>query len=298
MLVEETLLKLTTPFYAAIIGGEMLFSAWGHRHFYSVKETVTNVYLTLLNAGLDIALRFVFTLPILLFFYNMHIVQFANPWVYWTLLFVTEDFAYYWLHRNDHQSRFFWATHVTHHSSEEYNLTTGFRSSVFQPLYRFLYFIPIVLLGFDPADLFLMYSITQIYGILVHTQSIKKMGFLEHILITPSHHRVHHASNIPYLDKNLGMCLIVWDKLFGTFEPEDIEKHGPTIYGLTKPLDDRGAVNIVAHEWKDIWKDWTRNDLTFRQKFAYTFNPPGWSHDGSMQTSPELQKEYWENIQK
>ena len=106
--------------------------------------------------------------------------------------------------------------HVTHHSSEYFNLTTGFRSSVFQPLYRFIYFIPLVFLGFQPADIVLMYSITQIYGILIHTKYVDKLGWLEKVLVTPSHHRVHHASNIEYLDKNIGMCLIIWDKLFAT----------------------------------------------------------------------------------
>ncbi len=290
---DELIVMLTTPIYTIIIGLEIALSAWGHRHFYSIKETITNVYLTSLNMGLDLAVRFVLTLPVLNFFYQYHFMKIETTWLYWFALFIAEDFVYYWLHRMDHHTRFFWAVHVTHHSSEEYNLTTGFRSSVFQPLYRFIYFIPLSLFGFQAADIFIMYSITQIYGILVHTQMVEKLGFLEHLLITPSHHRVHHASNVPYLDKNLGMCLLIWDKIFGTFEPENIEKHGPTVYGLTKELDERGPVNIVLHEWIALWKGVVFNkNIPLSLKWKYISNPPGWSHDGSMQTSVELQHEY------
>ena len=123
--------------------------------------------------------------------------------------------------------------HVTHHSSEEFNLTTGFRSSVLQPLYRFIYFLPLVLLDLNHIDIVFMYSLTQIYGILVHTQYINKMPrWFETIFVSPSHHRVHHASNIRYLDRNMGMVLIIWDRLFGTFQAEIDED--PVKYGLTK----------------------------------------------------------------
>src|SRR6185295_952441 len=128
----------------------------------------------------------------------------------------------YWLlHFVDHKCRFFWAIHVTHHSSEEYNLTTGFRSSVFQPFYRTIYFLPLPFLGFHPLDILFMYAATQLYGVLVHTEWNLRLGWLEHLLVTPSHHRVHHASNGRYIDKNMGMVFIVWDKIFGTFAPED-----------------------------------------------------------------------------
>jgi sterol desaturase/sphingolipid hydroxylase (fatty acid hydroxylase superfamily) len=181
----------------------------------------------------------------------------------------------------------FWAVHVTHHSSEYFNLTTGFRSSVFQPLYRFVYFIPLVLVGFKSADIVLMYSITQTYGIIVHTNYVGKLGWLGYVFVTPSHHRVHHASNVAYLDKNMGMCLIIWDRIFGTFQ-EELEKE-PVRYGLTKPLEDQSLANIVFHEWKAIAQDVRRN-VDWPTKLKYILNPPGWSHDGSTLTSNQLRE--------
>jgi sterol desaturase/sphingolipid hydroxylase (fatty acid hydroxylase superfamily) len=179
--------------------------------------------------------------------------------------------------------------HVTHHSSEEFNLTVGFRSSVFQPLYRFIYFIPLSLLGFNGKDIMFMYSATQIYGILIHTQYINKMGFLEYFMSTPSHHRVHHGSNALYLDKNMGMVFIIWDKLFGTFQSE--ESFEKVRYGLTQNLDNHNPLNVVFHEWKAIIKD-VLNAPGLKNKLLYIFGPPGWSHDGSKKTSSELRSIY------
>jgi sterol desaturase/sphingolipid hydroxylase (fatty acid hydroxylase superfamily) len=205
------------------------------------------------------------------------------------MLLLAEDFLYYWLHRWDHEIRLFWAVHVTHHSSEHMNFTVGFRSSVFQPLYRFVYFIPLALCGFKPLDIIFIYSATQIWGIFVHTELINKMGWLEYILVTPSHHRVHHASNPKYLDKNMGMFLIIWDQLFGTFQPElTAEEYQPRKYGLTKPLEKTTPGNIIFHEWNDIGKDLSREDIGWKEKWNYVFGPPGWSHDGSRLTSDQM----------
>lgn len=285
---EETLLLITTPLYAAIIGTEMLASHWLKRNYYSWQETLLNVYLTLLNAGLDLLFRAIYLFGVLYWCYE-HRLGGLTPgtWYYWVLLFIGEDFFFYLEHRVDHYCRVFWAVHVTHHSSEEYNLTTGFRSSVFQPLYRFVYFIPLALAGFRPADIVLMFSATQIYGILVHTQFIQKMPrWFEWVFVSPAHHRVHHASNIVYLDKNMGMCLIIWDRLLGTYQEELPEE--PVRYGLTKPLDHpHHPVHIITHEWKAIGADLKRAP-TWTAKLSYLLMPPGWSHDGSTQTSKEL----------
>lgn len=198
---------------------------------------------------------------------------------------------YYWLHRFDHEIRIFWAVHVTHHSSELMNFTVGFRSSVLQPMYRFIYFIPIVAMGFKPLDILFVYSATQIWGIFVHTEYIKNMGWLENILVTPSHHRVHHGSNPKYLDKNMGMFLIVWDKIFGSFQAELSEaEYEPIRYGLTQNLENPNAISLVFHEWHQIWKDCTQKDICFKDRLNYLFGPPGWSHDGSRKTSMEIRK--------
>lgn len=244
----------------------------------------------LLNGGIDLLFRVLY-MSVLAWFYDHSYISWQSATLYWILLLLAEDLIYYWLHRFDHEVRFFWATHVTHHSSELINLTVGFRSSVFQPLYRFIYFIPLAICGFKPIDIAFIYSATQIWGILVHTEFIKKMGWLEYFLVTPSHHRVHHATNPKYLDKNMGMFLIIWDKMFGTFQPElPAEEYGALKYGLTKNIEQHTALNIVFHEWKQLFKDMRRKDIGFKEKWNYVFGPPGWSHDGSRLTSEQMRE--------
>jgi sterol desaturase/sphingolipid hydroxylase (fatty acid hydroxylase superfamily) len=285
---EQFLILFSTPLYIFIIGLELLLSHLQHRKLYSWKDTAGNIYLMLLNATIDLSFRVIY-IAVLLHAYDHRLISWKAGLSYWVMLVLAEDFIYYWLHRFDHEIRFFWAVHVTHHSSEHMNFTVGFRSSVFQPLYRFLYFIPLAWLGFKPLDIVFIYSATQIWGIFVHTDLIGKMGWLEHILVTPSHHRVHHASNPKYLDKNMGMFLIVWDQLFGTFQPELAdEEYQPKKYGLTKALHKTSPVNLVFHEWKEILKDLGRRDISLKEKWFYLFGPPGWSHDGSRQTSRQL----------
>lgn len=289
---EQLLYLLSTPLYLIVIGAEILFSHLRQQASYTLKDTVQNIYLMLLNSGIDLLFRAIYIGIILNFFFQHRIAgPIDSPWLYWLALILFEDFMYYWLHRVDHSCRLFWATHVTHHSSSKFNLTVGFRSSVMEPLYRFVYFIPLALIGFNPIDIAFIYSLTQIWGILVHTEKIGKLGFLEYILVTPSHHRVHHGSNVKYLDKNMGMLLIIWDKLFGSFQPElPADDYQPIRYGLTSPLPSEKPVDIVFHEWKKIGEDLRRPDLDRTQKLRYLFGPPGWSHDGSRLTSEQLRQ--------
>ncbi len=284
---EQWLILISTPIYVIIIGVELLMSHFRHRKLYHWRDTVRNVYLMLLNAAIDLGFRVIYV-AILLHLYEHQLISWKTGISYWVLLVLGEDFLYYWLHRVDHEVRLFWAVHVTHHSSDQMNFTVGFRSSVFQPLYRFIYFLPLAWLGFRPVDIVFVYSATQIWGIFVHTELIGKMGWLEYILVTPSHHRVHHASNPKYLDKNMGMLLIVWDQLFGTFQPELDPEVYPKKYGLTKPLDHPSPTHLVFHEWKDIATDLGRRGLSLREKWLYLFGPPGWSHDGSRLTSRQM----------
>ncbi len=287
---EQWLILISTPIYFIIIGIEILLTHLQERENYTWKNVGTNLYLMLLNTGIDVAFRIVY-FAILHFFYQHSLITLQEGIIYWLALLIAEDFIYYWLHRFDHQVRLFWAVHVTHHSSETMNFTVGFRSSVFQPLYRFIYFIPLAWLGFSPLNIVFMYSATQIWGIFVHTELVNKMGWLEYILVTPSHHRVHHASNPKYLDKNLGMFLIIWDKIFGTFQKElPAGEYQKIKYGLTTNINNPNAINLVFHEWKNISTDISRKDISFRKKLLYLFGPPGWSHDGSRLTSDQMRE--------
>jgi len=272
---EQILLLISTPLYLIIIGLEILLSNFRRRKLYTFRDTLSNIYLMLCNSAIDLLFRGVY-LIVLNFCYSHHWISITNVFSYWLLLLLAEDFLYYWLHRWDHEIRLFWAVHVTHHSSEKMNFTVGFRSSVFQPLYRFVYFIPLAYLGFKPLDIIFMYSATQIWGIFVHTEL---------------HHRVHHASNPKYLDKNMGMFLIIWDQLFGTFQPElNAREYQPPKYGLTKPMEKTGPVDLVFHEWAAMGKDLRRKDIGWKEKWQYVFGPPGWSHDGSRMTSEQLRQ--------
>ncbi|MEI6263466.1 MAG: sterol desaturase family protein [Sphingobacteriia bacterium] len=293
---EQWLILISTPIYVFIIGLEIVLSHLQHRKNYSLKDTITNTYLMILNGGIDLLFRLIY-LVVLQYFYAHAFIHIETAIAYWLILLLAEDFLYYWLHRFDHQIRLFWAVHVTHHSSQLMNFTVGFRSSVFQPLYRFIYFIPLALLGFRPIDILFIYAATQIWGIFVHTELIHKMGWMELIFVTPSHHRVHHGSNPLYLDKNMGMFLIVWDKLFGTFQAElSSQEYQPIQYGLTSNLNSQNPLKVIFHEWASIWKDITQRDINWQARWKYLFGPPGWSHDGSRKTSNELRK--LENLNK
>lgn len=292
---EQLLLLISTPLYLLVIGLEVALSNWKGWNAYTRRDSGQNLYLMLANSGIDLAFRGVY-IGVLTLAWQHRWFDIATPWLYWTGLVLAEDFLFYWLHRVDHHCRFFWAVHVTHHSSEKFNLTVGFRSSVFQPLYRFVYFLPLAFLGFRPLDIVFVFSATQIWGILVHTEHIGKLGWLEWVLVTPSHHRVHHASNALYLDRNLGMLLIVWDRLFGTFEPEaPAGQYEPIRYGLTKPVPNRNAWNLIFHEWTAIWHD-VRQAPDWRSAWQYVFGPPGWSHDGRSLTSDQLREKERANV--
>jgi len=286
---QQLILLLQMPVYLLLIPLEIILSNFRRTHFYSVRETLVNLYLNLLNAGVDLLLRGV-ALVVLLFFSQYHLPIHWHPVIYWVILFLGEDVLFWLEHYVDHSVRIFWAVHVTHHSSTEYNLSTGFRSSIFMPLYRFMYFIPLAVLGFRPLDILFMYAVTQIWGILVHTQHVKKLPqWVEFIFVTPSHHRVHHASNVPYLDRNMGMALIIWDRMFGTFT-EEMPDEVP-VYGLTKNVEKpHHPTHIVFHEWQAIGRDLKRS-TRLSDKLRYLFMPPGWSHDGSTKTSKELQRD-------
>jgi len=270
---------------------EMWFSYRENRKYYEKRDSLLNIYLTSLAFFLNLAVNGS-TFFILNYVYQFRLFQISNGILYWFVLVVTQDFLYWALHYTGHYCRLFWAIHVTHHSSEHFNFTTGFRSTVFEPLYRVFFYLPLALMGFNAIDILYAYLITQFYGNLVHTQyQIPLPKWYSFLFVTPAHHRVHHASNIPYLDKNMGMVLIIWDRIFGTFHDEDLSE--PVKYGLTKQPDDLGPVNILFHEWKALLWD-VKQAPGIKTKLQYLFNPPGWSHDGRTQTARVMQQEYEE----
>jgi sterol desaturase/sphingolipid hydroxylase (fatty acid hydroxylase superfamily) len=197
----------------------------------------------------------------------------------WFALFVCVEFSYYWYHRTSHESRWFWASHSVHHSPEQYNLSAAYRLGwtagiTGAPLFH----APWILLGFPPAAVFGVLALNLVYQYWLHTELVPKLGWLEWVFNTPSHHRVHHATNLTYLDKNYGGVLIIFDRMFGTFQAECASE--PCVYGLVKPVLSRNPLKIVFHEWFRMAQD-LRKARSPCEVLGYLFNRPGWRPDGS-----------------
>ena len=200
----------------------------------------------------------------------------------WLAAIVADDFAYYWFHRLHHEVRLLWAAHVTHHSSRHYNLATALRQS-WTPMTALPFYAPLALLGFDPWMLVTVHSINLLYQFWIHTETIDRLGAFETVFNTPSHHRVHHATNVQYLDRNYAGIWIVWDRLFGTFEPE-VEA---PVYGLTKNITRFDPLHVAFHEWVAVLRDLVRPN-PLRVRLGLALQPPGWSPDGSTQTARQM----------
>jgi sterol desaturase/sphingolipid hydroxylase (fatty acid hydroxylase superfamily) len=285
----DQLVVWVTVFYIVAIVFESFLSTYEGLHLYDWRDSLVNILMGSGNFLLDLGMKAI-TFFVLNWFHQFAFFEITSPFWSWFTVILLQDFAYYWLHRVDHSCRFFWAIHVNHHSSEKFNFTVAIRSSLLQPLYRFVYYIPVALMGFDAIQIMVAYSICQIYGFFIHTETIGKLGPLEWIFATPSNHRVHHGSNPQYLDKNLGMFLIIWDRIFGTYAKEEDK----VVYGLTRNINTKHLPTVVFHEWNSIISD-VKKPVKFKDKLMYIFGPPGWSHDGTRQTSQQIRKSYFKS---
>lgn len=257
---------------------------------YSLNDTKVSLLMMLFSAIVEFIPKIV-AFIVFFFLYELSPLKdtVGRQWWAWIILFLADDFAYYWFHRLNHEVRLFWAGHVPHHSSIYMNLGTALRQGVGERAHKFLFWIWIPLLGFDPLMMFTMMGVSLIYQFFIHTELIDKLPKpIEYIFNTPSHHRVHHASNIRYLDCNHAGILIIWDRLFGTFSEELIAVEKP-IYGLTVNINTYNPIKVATHEYGAIWNDVKRaNKLS--DKLNYIFNSPGWTHDGEDKRAKTLRK--------
>ncbi|MDO6811548.1 sterol desaturase family protein [Tenacibaculum soleae] len=257
---------------------------------YSLNDTKVSLLMMLFSAIIEFIPKIV-AFIVFFFLYELSPLKdtVGRQWWAWIILFLADDFAYYWFHRLNHEVRLFWAGHVPHHSSIYMNLGTALRQGVGERAHKFLFWIWIPLLGFDPLMMFTMMGVSLIYQFFIHTELIDKLPKpIEYIFNTPSHHRVHHASNIRYLDCNHAGILIIWDRLFGTFSEELIAVEKP-IYGLTVNINTYNPIKVATHEYGAIWNDVKRaNKLS--DKLNYIFNSPGWTHDGEDKRAKTLRK--------
>lgn len=252
---------------------------------YVGKDTWASLAMGVGNVALSTAFKVV-NVGMLVLLYEFRLFEIDNVWWAWVLLIVAEDFCYYWFHRVHHESRWFWAAHVNHHSSRHYNLSTALRQSWTTPFTGFLFWAPLPLLGFHPAMILGAKAISLLYQYWLHTELVGRLGPFEWVFNTPSHHRVHHGRNPQYLDRNYGGILIIWDRLFGTFELEQEEVD----YGLTKNLTTFNPWKIAWHEWVAMLRaSWAAPGLG--NKLGYLLRAPGWRHDGTGTTAAQLREQ-------
>lgn len=218
--------------------------------------------------------------------YSIHLFDLGWTWPVLVACFFAEDFAFYWFHRISHERRWFWASHVVHHSSLHLNFTTAVRRTWTGVLgLSFIFWLPLSFIGFPPEMVLMFFAISSVYQFFVHTEAVKRLGPLEWVLNTPSHHRVHHAVNAQYLDANYGGVFIVWDRLFGTFVREDAKE--PPRYGIVNQIVTFNPFRIAFHEWTAIARD-VADARSWREVWGYVMGPPGWSPDGSRKTSRSI----------
>ena len=276
------------PFFIAAILLELAWIVIKHRGGrYETRDALTSLLMGAGNVVSGILLGFV-AYGFYVWLWDYRLFDLGKGWLVVAACFILDDLRYYWYHRIAHRSRFVWAEHVNHHSSQHYNLTTALRQS-WTGTFTFTWLLraPLILLGFHPAMVIFVGGLNLIYQFWIHTEAIGKMPrWFEAVMNTPSHHRVHHGRNARYLDANYAGVLIIWDRMFGTFVPEQASEKPD--YGLVHNLGTFNPLRVAFHEWLAMARDVVRPGLTLRQRLAYAFAPPGWSHDGSRAMTPEI----------
>ncbi len=281
---------LAIPAFVALVLAEMVAARFRDRRRYCPKDTLTSLGLGLgstvagvLSAGLVFALA--------VWVHQFAVFEISWAWYWFVIAFVLDDLAYYVFHRSAHRVRWFWASHVIHHSSQHYNLSTALRQTwtgFFSA--TFIFRLPLFLIGFPPAMVFFVAALNLVYQFWIHTETIGRMPrWFEAVMNTPSHHRVHHATNPCYLDSNYAGVFIVWDRMFGTFVAERDEDRPR--YGIVRNLGSFNILWAAFHEWIGIARD-VKAAPDWRARAGYIFGPPGWSHDGSRDTSDTIRQKW------
>lgn len=286
METPPNLIYYAIPGFILLLTAEVLWARHRQEDWYDTRDAATSLTMGIGNVITGLVSKLLVVGAFFLV-WEIRLFDLGFAWWVWVLAFFADDFSYYWFHRLSHGVRYFWASHVIHHSSQKYNLSTALRQTWTGNLSgSFIFWLWMPLLGVHPFIVITLQSLSLIYQFWIHTEAVGKLGLLEWVLNTPSHHRVHHSSELKYLDKNHAGVLIIWDRLFGTFQEEE---NRPT-YGLTKNLTTHNPFRVAFHEWADIARD-VRRAGSLRNALGYLFGPPGWSHDGSRKTTKQLREE-------
>lgn len=283
---------LAVPMFVILVLAEVVAWKRGAALRYETRDALASLAMGIGNLASKLVVAGVFA-AVYAFVWTHRLLDLGHAWWVFVLAFFAEDMSYYWFHRLAHERRWLWASHVNHHTSQHYNLTTALRQPVFSIVsLSFAFWLPMVWLGVHPAIVVFFQGISLVYQFWIHTEAIGRMGPLEWVFNTPSHHRVHHAVNPRYLDANYAGVLIVWDRLFGTFVEEVPED--PPRYGVVKQLGTHNPLWIWLHEWIAIGRDLV-GARSVREVLGYTWGPPGWSPDGSRMTTTDL-KARWARV--
>ncbi|AZN33632.1 sterol desaturase [Pseudoalteromonas atlantica] len=263
---SEIILLALSPVFLVFVCFEFV----KFKRYYNIKDSLANTVLALLHQGAD-AMALLLLMPFFYMLYEYRLFDIKLSVLSVAFAFLLQDFLYYWFHRASHHIHWLWAAHVVHHSSTKMNFTTAFRQSIMYPVAgMWVFWLPMILLGFDPLTVFSVVALNLAYQFFVHTQIVAKLGWFESVFNTPSHHRVHHAINKRYLDKNFAGVLIIWDKLFGTFVEED--KNQPCKYGIVGQLNSNNPLIITFHQWAHLLKStYTAKGLKAKCKVLFGY---------------------------
>jgi sterol desaturase/sphingolipid hydroxylase (fatty acid hydroxylase superfamily) len=294
-LIATNFTVITLAFYFSFI----LIEAFSIRFLkargeLNAKDNLTCIFMGLMSSVSNGAAAFI-SVGAMYWAMQYQIVSLPITVTTVVICFIANDLRFYVHHRLAHRVRWPWAMHVVHHSSQHYNYSVALRQAWTKHFSgMLLLYVPLVIIGFDPAVILFVALVNSSYQFLLHTETIGKLPrWFEFIFNTPSHHRVHHANNPQYLDANYGGTLIIWDRLFGSFVEEDMADR--PVYGLVKNLDTFNPIKIAFHEYWGIVQDQLQKGLTLKDRLLYVLAPPGWSHDGSRLTSEDIKREYYES---
>ena len=264
---------VAVPIILALITLEILLGVVQKKSYYHYKDTLStvgllagNIFMTLVTMSSILAFY--------LWLYQFRLFDLSQTfpqWGLWLSNIILIDLVFYWYHRCSHRSRFLWAIHMVHHSSEKMNFSVAFRQAWLGPLSKVPFFMSLPLLGFDPLMTLMSGTISTLWGVLSHTQIVGKLGVIEWVFNTPSHHRVHHGSNPEYIDKNYGNFLILWDRIFGTLA---IEKE-TVVYGLTNNVNTFNPIKISIMAWQNMFND-MRQSGRVKHALLHFFAAPDW----------------------
>ena len=286
---KDDLIYLFLPIFILAMVVEIIVNHKRQLNLYHREDSKASLWIMLFTVVVELPTK----LAAFAAFYYLHEISpfrdlIQRQWWAWGLLFFLDDFVYYWFHRSNHEVRIFWAGHVSHHSAIKMNFATALRQGLGERFHKFFFWVPLALLGFDPLMMFTMMAINLFYQFWLHTELIPRFHpALEFIFNTPSHHRVHHGSNVRYLDCNHAGVFIVWDRLFGTISEE--QDHEKPVYGLTKNLSSHHPWHVATHEYVSIYQD-VKRATKWSDKLKYMLYAPGWSHDGPDQRAKVMRR--------